>query len=60
MGMDTAAALFMVGFRGIRGIKVLAVNLFPEVGGSPQQDKQKIIVHYPMVMDMAAVRFIFG
>ena len=60
MGMDTVAARFMVGFRGIGGIKVPVVNLSPEVGVSPQQHKQKIIVHYPTVMDMAAVRFMIG
>ena len=60
MDMDTVAALFMVGFQRTRGIKALAVNLFLEAGVSLQQDKQKIIAHCPMGMDMAAARFITG
>ena len=60
MDMDTAAVRFMVGFQRTRGIKALVVNLSPEVGVSPQQDKQKIIARYPMGMDTVAVRFIVG
>ena len=60
MGMGTVAVRFMVGFRRIRGIKAPVVNLSPEVGVSPQQDKQKTIAYYPMDMDTVAVRFITG
>ena len=60
MDMDTAAVRFMVGFQRTRGIKALVVNPFLEAGVSLQQDKQKTIAHYPMVMDMVAALFMIG